>query len=75
MLSDANTAMEPAALRRMVRWFEDQRVGVVVGRLNLTDPSTGRNVDSLYWKYETFLKRMDARLGALLGARAGEPDR
>jgi glycosyltransferase involved in cell wall biosynthesis/cellulose synthase/poly-beta-1,6-N-acetylglucosamine synthase-like glycosyltransferase len=68
VLSDANTAMEPAALRRMVRWFEDQRVGVVVGRLDLTDPSTGRNVDSLYWKYETFLKRMDARLGALLGA-------
>lgn len=67
-LSDANTVMERATLRRMVRWFGDQQVGVVVGRLHLTDPTTGNNVDGLYWKYETFLKRMDARLGALLGA-------
>ena len=68
VLSDANTLMTTSAVRRLVRWFEDDRVGVVVGRLVLTDPATGRNVDSLYWQYETFLKQMDARLGALLGA-------
>jgi glycosyltransferase involved in cell wall biosynthesis len=68
VLSDANTQMEPTAVRRMVRWFSDEQVGVVVGRLVLTDPITGKNVDSLYWKYETFLKRCDARLNALLGA-------
>jgi cellulose synthase/poly-beta-1,6-N-acetylglucosamine synthase-like glycosyltransferase len=34
----------------------------------LTDPQTGRNVDSLYWNYETYLKRCEGRLGALLGA-------
>ena len=68
VLSDANTMMEPAAVRRMVRWFTDEHVGVVVGRLILTDPATGTNVDGLYWRYETFLKRQDARLNALLGA-------
>jgi glycosyltransferase involved in cell wall biosynthesis len=68
VLSDANTAMESTAVRRMVRWFGDEQVGVVVGRLILTDPATGTNVDGLYWKYETFLKRQDARLNALLGA-------
>jgi cellulose synthase/poly-beta-1,6-N-acetylglucosamine synthase-like glycosyltransferase len=26
------------------------------------------NVDSLYWKYETFLKQCEGRIGALLGA-------
>ena len=46
----------------------DPTVGVVVGRLVLVDPATGRNADGLYWKYETFLKRCEARLGALLGA-------
>jgi hypothetical protein len=40
----------------------------VCGRLVLTDPATGTNVDSLYWKYETFLKNCESRLGALLGA-------
>jgi glycosyltransferase involved in cell wall biosynthesis len=68
VLSDANTSMEPTAVRRFVQWFRDEAVGVVVGRLVLTDPTTGTNVDSLYWRYETFLKQMDARLNALLGA-------
>ena len=66
VLSDANTMMAASAVRHLVRWFDDDRVGVVVGRLVLMDPATGRNVDSLYWRYETFLKQMDARLGALL---------
>lgn len=52
----------------MARWFGDPEVGAVVGRLVLVDPATGRNADGLYWKYETFLKRCEGRLGALLGA-------
>ncbi len=68
LLSDANTQIDPAALRKLVRWFHDPQVGVVCGRLILTDPETGRNVDGLYWRYETFLKKCEGRLGALLGA-------
>jgi cellulose synthase/poly-beta-1,6-N-acetylglucosamine synthase-like glycosyltransferase len=68
VLSDANTLTDRMALRHLVRWFEDPGVGVVCGRLVLTDPHTGRNVDSLYWRYETFLKLCESRLGALLGA-------
>ncbi len=68
LLSDANTYIDPTAARKLVRWFQDPGVGAVCGRLVLTDPQTGRNVDSLYWKYETFLKRCEGRLGALLGA-------
>lgn len=68
VLSDANTLMEPAALQRLARWFCHLDVGVVCGRLVLTDPRSGRNVDSVYWRYETHLKRCEARLDALLGA-------
>lgn len=68
LLSDANTHIEPAAARKLARWFRDPTVGAVCGRLVLNDPRTGRNVDSLYWRYETFLKRCEGRLGALLGA-------
>jgi cellulose synthase/poly-beta-1,6-N-acetylglucosamine synthase-like glycosyltransferase len=71
ILSDANTFTEPDAARRLARWFRDARVGVVCGRLILTDPETGSNADSLYWKYETFLKKCESRLGALLGANGG----
>ena len=68
VFSDANTFIDPPALGRFVRWFQNQTIGVVVGRLVLRDAATGRNVDGLYWRYETFLKTHEARLGALLGA-------
>jgi cellulose synthase/poly-beta-1,6-N-acetylglucosamine synthase-like glycosyltransferase len=68
VLSDANTFTDRAAPRRLARWFRDPSVGAVCGRLILVDPASGRNVDGLYWRYETFLKRCEARLAALLGA-------
>src|SRR5262245_5410690 len=68
VLSDANTHFGPDAMRRLTSWFRDPQVGVVCGRLILSDPETGHNVDGLYWKYETFLKKNESRLGALLGA-------
>jgi cellulose synthase/poly-beta-1,6-N-acetylglucosamine synthase-like glycosyltransferase len=71
VFSDANTMMEPSALLNLARWFVDPHVGAVCGRLVLRDPGTGRNADSLYWRYETFLKRCEGRLGGLLGANGG----
>ncbi|MDZ4754992.1 MAG: glycosyltransferase family 2 protein [Phycisphaerae bacterium] len=66
--SDANTFMNPDALLLLARWFRDPAVGAVCGRLVLSDPQTGTNADGIYWRYETFLKRSESRLGALLGA-------
>jgi cellulose synthase/poly-beta-1,6-N-acetylglucosamine synthase-like glycosyltransferase len=68
VLSDANTAIEPQVVNRIVRWLSQPDVGSVVGRLVLTDPVSGQNVDGVYWRYETFLKKCEAKLGALLGA-------
>ncbi|QDU24164.1 glycosyltransferase family 2 protein [Urbifossiella limnaea] len=68
VLSDANTHMATDAVRRLAAWFRDPAVGVACGKLVLTDPKTGQNADGLYWKYETFLKKCESRLGALLGA-------
>jgi cellulose synthase/poly-beta-1,6-N-acetylglucosamine synthase-like glycosyltransferase len=71
LLSDANTFTDADAARRLVRWFDDPSVGVVCGKLVLTDPATGKNADGMYWKYETFLKKCEGRIGALLGANGG----
>ncbi|HZK79888.1 MAG TPA: glycosyltransferase family 2 protein [Humisphaera sp.] len=68
LLSDANVRTDPMAARSLARWFDDVQVGAVCGRLILTDPKSGRNADGLYWKYETFLKKQEGRLGALLGS-------
>jgi cellulose synthase/poly-beta-1,6-N-acetylglucosamine synthase-like glycosyltransferase len=71
MLSDANTFTEPPAARQLAAWFRDPGIGCVSGKLVLIDPEHGRNVDGLYWKYETFLKVCESRLGALLGSNGG----
>jgi cellulose synthase/poly-beta-1,6-N-acetylglucosamine synthase-like glycosyltransferase len=68
VLSDANTFFERGAIRRLVRWFSDETIGTVCGKLHLLDPKSGKNVDGWYWRYETFLKRCEGQLGALLGA-------
>jgi len=66
--SDANSFTESDALKNLVRWFSDVKIGAVCGRLVLIDSTTGQNVDGMYWKYETFLKLCESRLGALLGS-------
>lgn len=71
LFSDANTWTDLDAARNLVRWFADPNVGAVCGKLILTDPASGQNADGIYWKYETFLKRKEGRLGALLGANGG----
>lgn len=72
VLTDANTDVNPEALRRMAAWFSDPQVGGVSGekRVKATDQASGAG-ESLYWKYESYLKRMDARLHTLVGS-AGE---
>lgn len=67
VLSDANTMMEPQSVRRLVRHFGNGRIGGACGKLILTDPLTGQNVDGVYWRYENFLKRCEAKCGVLLG--------
>jgi cellulose synthase/poly-beta-1,6-N-acetylglucosamine synthase-like glycosyltransferase len=68
VLSDANTEFDRSAIRNLVRWLADPAVGAVCGQLILVDPTTGHNVDGLYWRYENFLKDCEGRLGALLGS-------
>lgn len=67
VFSDANTMMDADAIGKLVRHFQYRTVGGVCGQLILTDPSTGKNVDGVYWKYENFLKRCEAKIGSLLG--------
>jgi len=68
MLSDANTHTAPDAARLLAAWFLDPTVCAVCGKLVLVDRANGTNADGLYWKYETFLKLCESRLGALLGS-------
>jgi len=66
VFSDANTMIEPGALRALVRSFADPAVGGVSGEKQVQGGGEG-----LYWRYESYLKRCDSALTSVMGA-AGE---
>jgi len=71
VMSDANTMYAPDAVRALVRHFREPGVGCVCGELLLESPEGGASGEGIYWRYETWLKRMESRLGFLLGATGG----
>lgn len=74
VFTDANTMVNQEAIREIVLAFEDTRVGCVAGEKRiaiqtLDDAAAGG--EGIYWKYESTLKALDARLYSAIGA-AGE---
>lgn len=71
---DANTMLNPKAVQNIVRHYQDPQVGGVSGEKRIVshdaDNSAGAG-EGLYWKYESFLKRMDSDLYSMVGT-AGE---
>jgi biofilm PGA synthesis N-glycosyltransferase PgaC len=72
--SDANTSLNSDCIRQIVKHYRDPKVGGVAGEKKLIssaqDGAAGVG-EGLYWKYESFLKKMDSQLYSVVGA-AGE---
>lgn len=72
--SDANTTLNEQALKNITRHFKDTSVGCVAGEKriiqNKSDNASGAG-EGLYWKYESFLKKLDSDFYSAVGA-AGE---
>jgi len=68
VLSDASTLFAPDALKNLVRHFSDPSVGVVCGALLFEGTPESQQTEGVYWKYESMLRLMEARLGATLTA-------
>jgi glycosyltransferase involved in cell wall biosynthesis len=68
--SDASSMLAPDSVRRLAEHFADPKVGAVSGvyRLLKQDQAKLGGQEDFYWKYETFLKLQEARLGAFTGA-------
>lgn len=69
---DANAMLNKEAVRKIVSHYQDPGTGGVAGekKVMTVKGSTGES-EGLYWKYESFLKRLDAALYTVTGA-AGE---
>lgn len=74
VFTDANTMLNKEALREIVRAFSDPLVGCVAGEKRIavkTEDGAAAGGEGIYWKYESTLKALDARLYSAVGA-AGE---
>jgi cellulose synthase/poly-beta-1,6-N-acetylglucosamine synthase-like glycosyltransferase len=72
--TDANTMINPDALREIARLFMDPTVGCVSGEKRVAARKEGEMAaegEGLYWRYESTLKKWDSELYSAMGA-AGE---
>ena len=74
VMTDANTMLNKEAIRVIVEKMRDPKVGCVAGEKRVMARNDGQAAaegEGMYWKYESFLKRLDSELHSAMGA-AGE---
>ena len=71
LFTDANTTIQPDALRSLATRIRAPEVGAVCGRLRLVPRGGGVPHEGLYWQYENLLKLYESRHGAVMGANGG----
>jgi len=72
VFSDANNFYQADTIRHLIRPFANPEVGAATGAkvIGKGDGSLGAS-EGLYWKYESFIKKQESRLGSCTSA-AGE---
>jgi cellulose synthase/poly-beta-1,6-N-acetylglucosamine synthase-like glycosyltransferase len=73
IFSDANTTLNDQAVRNIARHYKDPKTGGVAGEKKVISAGTDEvgGGEGLYWKYESFLKKIDSDFYSVVGA-AGE---
>ncbi len=73
VFSDANSIYDRDALIRLVQNFNDPSMGYVTGKMIYTNPDGTTIGDgcTTYMKYENFLRRLETKLGSIVGVDGG----
>jgi cellulose synthase/poly-beta-1,6-N-acetylglucosamine synthase-like glycosyltransferase len=74
VFSDANSLLNPGALKKILVHYGDKRIGAVAGEKKILyqqQHSAVGQAEGWYWEYESFMKKLDAGLYTVVGA-AGE---
>jgi cellulose synthase/poly-beta-1,6-N-acetylglucosamine synthase-like glycosyltransferase len=75
IFSDANTILNKEACANIARHYFDKLVGGVAGEKKVitleNDEGNAANSEGFYWKYESYLKKLDSEFYTVVGA-AGE---
>lgn len=71
IFSDTNTILGKQSIREIVAKFRNPKTGCVAGEKRIvekdTDSAAGAG-EGLYWKFESWIKRMDSELNSAVGA-------
>lgn len=70
VFSDANNHFNTDAIRKLVRHFQDPKVGGVCGLKQIYESADRESAvgDGLYWKYESAIKIAESQLGSITTA-------
>lgn len=74
VFTDANTYLNPEAIKELVKHYQNPKVGAVAGekRIKVDHKADASSAgEGFYWKYESYLKKWDYELYSNVGA-AGE---
>jgi biofilm PGA synthesis N-glycosyltransferase PgaC len=74
VFTDANTVFKEDTLKELVKYYSDENVGGVSGRLILEDSAAIKSEgveEKSYWEFETKIKKAEGNLGILIGANGG----
>ncbi|MEP6710993.1 MAG: glycosyltransferase family 2 protein [Ferruginibacter sp.] len=72
---DANTFLNQDCIKEIIKHYKDSNIGAVAGEKKVISTSQEINTagagEGLYWRYESFLKKLDSDFYSVVGA-AGE---
>ncbi len=70
VFSDANNDFSSNAVIELVKHFGDKAIGAVTGAKHIYTSESRESAigDGLYWKYESFIKTAESRLGSITAA-------
>jgi cellulose synthase/poly-beta-1,6-N-acetylglucosamine synthase-like glycosyltransferase len=71
VFTDANTMLNKDAMREMMQYFADEKVGCVAGEKRIENSNLEKAVEAgegLYWQYESLIKKLESESGSAVGA-------
>lgn len=71
VFTDANTIFDKNVLKNLVKYFDNNDIGGVCGKLILKSEDSDENEESRYWSYETMIKQVEGDLGISIAANGG----
>ncbi len=70
IFSDTNTILGENSIREIVTQFQDKKVGCVAGEKRIVNKNADSAVgagEGFYWKFESWIKKMDAGVNSAVG--------